>query len=405
MMIALVSDEYPAGIGGGGIGTYSKALAGLLANCREHEVHVFCQSDAIERRSAGELIHQVEGWNPRWRLARYIYHRLMSLLGPVAYRVRWGISVGNAVLMTEKRLGRKFDVIEVPEAGGYGALLRLAGVNNAMLIRLHAGTAILRRHSRQRISLNDKLIALLERWSVEKGDLVTSPSRALVRESRHDLGINEGDCLIYPNVLPSSTVCSENTRKAETDQRSVLVVGRLGYLKGTDLVLQAMGRLQAAGYPDLHLVLIGRSEWPRDQLESKVARNLRPGTCDLLGEVDRSAVIGAMQRARMMVQASHFENYPMTILEALQSGCLVIGSNAGGIPEIITHQRTGLLFESGSVESLESQIRWALEHPEDSAGIASAGSEWAKSELSSNKVLSSVIHAYEKSKEHSDRRK
>jgi len=405
-MIALVSDEYPPATITGGIGTYSKALAELLANSGEHEVHVFCQSDAIEKRSAGEQIHKVVACGPRWRPARIVYHRLIApLFGPIEHRVRWGISAGNAVLATERRLGRVFDVIEVPEAGGFGALLRLAGVNTAMLIRLHTSTTILRKHSRQRPNLQDKLIGLLERWSIKNADLVTSPTRALVRESRNELGINEQDCLVYPNLLPRVTISSGTTLKTGTGQRSVLVVGRLGNYKGTDLVLQAVGHLQGQEYPQLRLVLIGRSEWSREELEAMIARTLRPGTCELLGEVHHSQAIAAMRSATILVQASRYDNYPNTILEAFLSGCLVVGSNIGGIPEIVTHQRTGLLFESGNAESLESQIRWALEHPEESARMASSGTEWAHSELSVSKSLNSVTNAYKKAKQHADRRR
>lgn len=399
MMIGLVSDEYPPARVTGGIGTYSRALAGLLTKSGGHEVHVFCQGDGIEKYSAGEEIHPVVGWSPRGRPGRYLYYRLMNLLGPVSYRVRWGIAVGEAIRKTERLFGRKFDVVEVPEAGGYGVLLRLARVRSPLLVRLHAGTAILRRHSHQRMDFKDCLIARLERWSVERADLVTSPSRALVRESRCDLGVSERDCLIYPNVLPRATARTAGTREAGTEPRSVLVVGRLGYLKGTDLVLEAMRRLQAAEYPDLHLVLIGRCEGPRDRFAAEIARTLRPGTYDWVGEVDHGTVLGAMKRIGLVVQASRFENYPTTILEALQSGCLVIGSTAGGIPEIIADGRTGLLFDCGCAESLSKRLKWALENPEECARIAQSGKEWVESELSDSKVLHSVIRAYEMTKE------
>jgi glycosyltransferase involved in cell wall biosynthesis len=306
--------------------------------------------------------------------------------------------------MTERSLGRVFDVIEVPEAGGLGALLRLAGVSTAMLIRLHSSTAILRKYSHHRPSLQDKLVGLLEKWTVKKGDLVTSPTRALVRESREHLGITEEDCLVYPNLQPPVPISSGTTQKTDT-RLSVLAVGRIGKYKGTDLVLQAVGLLQAQTYSQLRLVLIGRSEWPRNELEAMVARSLRPGTYDLVGEVDHSEVIAAMRRATMFVQASRYDNYPNTVLEALMSGCLVVASNVGGIPEIVTHRRTGLLFECGNAQSLANQIQWALEHPEESNMIASSGAKWVHSELSGNKFLNSVTAAYAKTKERADRRK
>jgi glycosyltransferase involved in cell wall biosynthesis len=52
-----------------------------------------------------------------------------------------------------------------------------------------------------------------------------------------------------------------------------------------------------------------------------------------------------------------YENAPMTILEAYAYGKPVIGSRIGGIPEMIDHGRTGLLFAMGDVGWLTECIR------------------------------------------------
>ena len=44
----------------------------------------------------------------------------------------------------------------------------------------------------------------------------------------------------------------------------------------------------------------------------------------------------------------------------------MISSNVGGVPYMIEHGRTGLLFESGNADDMAAQIEWALEHQEES---------------------------------------
>src|SRR5690606_20709462 len=72
---------------------------------------------------------------------------------------------------------------------------------------------------------------------------------------------------------------------------------------------------------------------------------------------------------------SLWENYPNVCLEALALGKLVVGSNAGGMAEQIEHGSSGLLFESGSVESLRDALRRALTDHELREKVKTVGPE------------------------------
>ena len=65
----------------------------------------------------------------------------------------------------------------------------------------------------------------------------------------------------------------------------------------------------------------------------------------------------AVQGARAVVLPSEwYENAPMSVLEAYALGKPVLGARIGGIPELVRHGETGLLFESGSVQSLTDAL-------------------------------------------------
>ena len=57
----------------------------------------------------------------------------------------------------------------------------------------------------------------------------------------------------------------------------------------------------------------------------------------------------------------------------MRAGIAVIGSNAGGVPEIIDHQTTGLLFEPRKVASLSEQISRLYSNPVYKNELADAG--------------------------------
>jgi glycosyltransferase involved in cell wall biosynthesis len=61
----------------------------------------------------------------------------------------------------------------------------------------------------------------------------------------------------------------------------------------------------------------------------------------------------------VIVPSEWYENNPLTIIEAYANGKPVIGSNIGGIPEIIDKGNTGYLFEMKSIKELSAKISFA----------------------------------------------
>lgn len=57
-----------------------------------------------------------------------------------------------------------------------------------------------------------------------------------------------------------------------------------------------------------------------------------------------------------------YEGLPRTILEAYAKGTPVIAANIGGIPEVVEHGRTGLLFTPGDPQDLAAHVEWAWTH-------------------------------------------
>ncbi len=70
--------------------------------------------------------------------------------------------------------------------------------------------------------------------------------------------------------------------------------------------------------------------------------------------VDKPQAI--MQLCNCIVLATYMETFGLVLPEAMRAGIAVIGSNAGGVPEIIEHGKTGLLFEPKNADDLKEQI-------------------------------------------------
>jgi glycosyltransferase involved in cell wall biosynthesis len=59
----------------------------------------------------------------------------------------------------------------------------------------------------------------------------------------------------------------------------------------------------------------------------------------------------------------HAEGLGLTLVEALLAGSAVVGTAAGGIPEVVVHEKTGLIARDGDPTDLASQIQRLLTDP------------------------------------------
>jgi glycosyltransferase involved in cell wall biosynthesis len=78
---------------------------------------------------------------------------------------------------------------------------------------------------------------------------------------------------------------------------------------------------------------------------------------EFVGFLDRTALLDQFQRCEMLVLPTREDNCPMVVLEAQAAGLPVAASKVGGIPDLIEHGKTGLLFDPDQL----FQIRHAVE--------------------------------------------
>ena len=64
-----------------------------------------------------------------------------------------------------------------------------------------------------------------------------------------------------------------------------------------------------------------------------------------------------------------YENCPLTVLEAMSAGRPTIGSRIGEIAELVHEEKTGWLFETGSVADFERAVRQLLASPDVTAQV------------------------------------
>ena len=134
------------------------------------------------------------------------------------------------------------------------------------------------------------------------------------------------------------------------DKPIVLFCGRLLALKGLSTLIESIKKLKGE---DIFFLFTGPGDvenWEK-QLEGVPKKNYK-----FLDYVPHQKIHHLYAKSDLFVLPSFTESFPLTILEAMASGLPVIASKVGGVPEIIDHNKNGLLVEPGNSEQLAESI-------------------------------------------------
>lgn len=80
------------------------------------------------------------------------------------------------------------------------------------------------------------------------------------------------------------------------------------------------------------------------------------------GRVDNSEIYRYLDQADVFLSAPTVDNMPVSVLEAMNAGLLVISSRVGGVPYMIKNGNNGLLFDSDDSDKLAELMMWAIEN-------------------------------------------
>jgi len=162
----------------------------------------------------------------------------------------------------------------------------------------------------------------------------------------------------------------------------VVSVGRLVPRKGHDLLLQAVA-LARRESPDLACAIVGEGP-QRAELEREIEALGLNGHAFLPGRLTEGALAEAYATATLFallprhdLTRGWWEGFGIVFKEAGSHGLPVVGTRAGGIPDAVEHERTGLLVEPGDTAAAAAAILQLVRNPELARRLGEGGREHA----------------------------
>lgn len=191
-------------------------------------------------------------------------------------------------------------------------------------------------HFKPRYVAKRMLMPRLNRRRLESVDYLVSPSQALATAcTRNGLGVT---CLNNPfdfSIL----------KKTEPNTKSDIYMyyGKIAKIKGIAELVHAFEHFHKK-HPEKKLWIVGKVDEVYEKTFSELVNSRNSGFIIYKGVMSNDAIMDLYREIYCVVVPSLWiENYPNTVLEAIANKTLVIGSNRGGIPELIGDE--SLLFD------------------------------------------------------------
>ncbi len=156
-------------------------------------------------------------------------------------------------------------------------------------------------------------------------------------------------------TIDDSALDSRLAKINGNDSFSVLTIGTVAALdvpyKGQAAVIEAIHLLKSQGIQvNYHLVGQGNP----DSLEKLIKKLKLSDQVKIIGPLAHNKVFEFYRQIDLYIQPSRQEGLPRAVIEAMSQACPVLGSRAGGIPELIQED---CLFDAGNASAIASLIR------------------------------------------------
>lgn len=396
MRIVMVTWEYPPRIVGG-IARHVEELSWALAD-RGHEVHVVTAAFAgapAEEEYNGVRVYRTEPYSPvddfvHWvhQLNAAMYDRAATLIGD------WVAAVPDT-----KRLDVSHGLLlHAHDWVAHFAAVRLKhDFRVPMVATVHATE-----HGRNQGIHTDqqRYIASVEQELVTEAWRIIVCSSFMRDEVQRALGAPWDKIDVIPNGIradkldfefPADEATAFRRNYAASEEHLVVFSGRMVREKGAHLLLEAVKILRETGVP-VKLVVVGGGE--RSHLEQQAQELGIASAVYFTGFVPDDVLLRLYRVADAACFPSLYEPFGIVALEAMAAGTPVIVSDAGGLREVVEHDRTGTVVWSGNVDSLVWGLRRTLTDRARALAMAEAAKQAVREKFTWKLVAERTSEVY-----------
>lgn len=293
------------------------------------------------------------------------------------------------------------NILEIEES--FGASHFLVNKTNVPIVTRIHGPWFIHGPIMEMDSMEDfHLRVYYEGEAIKNSHGVTAPCLDVLERVRNYYGIALPNAKVIPNPvveIPQSKQWQYNT----VGKPYILVVARFDLHKGADLAIDAF-RYIAQKIDDIELFFVGPDRGlsidgkelkfneyiqrfiPEENIKTRIK---------FLGHCDQEKISVLRKDSLVTMVCSRYENFPLSLLEALSYGCPTVATAVGGIKEIIMDGYNGLLANAESSEDIAHKVIALINNPKKMKELSKNAVEDCVKRFSPDVVATQSIEYYQ----------
>ncbi len=231
--------------------------------------------------------------------------------------------------------------------------------------------------------LDKNPLRLLYRWYARLSTIVAI-SQVIREQLIIDIRVPSDKITVIYNGIDTSQFQLKPFRWQKTARFNVGCVARIESEKGIEFLIQA-AKIVREYIPTIRLIIVG---------EGSERRKLA-WLADRLNLKEIMQWVGHQRRIERwyhyfdvyVLPSVKRESFGITLVEAMASGVPVVGSDLGGIPEIISHKQTGMLATPGNSQSIADQLIYLYNNRDQAREMVLAAREKVETRFSLERMI------------------
>jgi glycosyltransferase involved in cell wall biosynthesis len=289
-----------------------------------------------------------------------------------------------------------YDVIHTQDVISTTAIARIRHPNTALVATLHGCVA----HEIRKIQHPTDFVAHAYYDAIEHTGATSAEVTHVANQWLHDILTNEykvpaEQLKVFPYGFDVNTFINRMHMGSDlarpTDKKVIIFTGRLVELKGIHFLLSALSKLKKKR-KDWVCWIVGEGEKKEELLKQCQDLNLQKHVM-FLGV--RNDIPALLHQSDIFVLPSLIENQSISLIEAQLAGKAVIVSNAGGLPEMVEHEVTGLLTPVGDIDAIAKSLRKLLNEDAYRTELGIAAQQYAMKQWPMNAMSDQLLDLYE----------
>ncbi len=240
----------------------------------------------------------------------------------------------------------------------------------------------------------DSSFHAITKFSIERSDTLTAVSEYLRNETFHAFGCTACDVKVIHNFIDPNVydrARHDSALKKQFGKKPILMhISNFRPVKRVRDVVKIFARV----HQEIPSVLVMVGDGPDRPSAEEEARTLGVEEhVQFLGKIDMVAPLLAASDIFLLPSSS--ESFGLSALEAVASGVPVIGSNAGGLPEVVRDGETGFLCGVGDVDGMAASAIGLLKDRAAWQKMSDLGAADARARFSLDAIVSQYEAIYD----------